>query len=229
MLSRIIATTSIVLVLLLTGCATPTKMAFSNDSDTVSKSGKPIFLMTATLRNTYKTSFQPKLLVVHVEKTTVKESADRVNFTMDEKAKNESDSPTDGSTYLLRMELEQGEYVIRGLTSTSRSFPIMGSFFAPLHAKLKSNEQGVFYIGHVDATVRERKDTEFKAGPTVPLIDQAVAGASGGTFDIEISDQWDKDEPKFQTKFPALSAVTVQKDILPPFDRAKAQQWWEAN
>ena len=204
-------------------------MALSNDSDVASNTGKPIYLMTATLRNNYHTSFQPKLLVVNVEKLAAQNSADRSNFTMDDKAKNESDSPIVGSTYLLRMELDQGEYVIQGLSSTSRSFPIIGFYFAPMHETLKSVGQGVFYIGHVEATIRERQGNEFKAGPSVPLIDQAIAGASGGTFDIEISDQWDKDGPQFLAKFPTLSAVTVQKDILPPFDRTKAQQWCEAH
>jgi hypothetical protein len=230
MLSRVIATASFAFAVLLSGCATPTKMALSNDSDTVSKTGKPIFLMTATLRNTYRTSFQPKLLVVNVEKAAVKDSADRINFTIDHKAKyDESGSATRGSSYLLRMELEEGEYVIRGLTSLGRSFPIMAIFFAPLHAKLKSAGPGVFYLGHVEATVRERENNEFKAGPSIPLIDQAIAGASGGTFDIEISDQWETDERKFRTNFSALGGITVQKAILLPFDRAQAQRWWEAN
>lgn len=229
MLFRVIATISLSLTLLLSGCATRTNMAFEDDSDTVSKENKPIFLMTATLRNTYRTSFQPKLLVVNVERSEVKGRADRINFTMDDKAKNESDSPTEGSSYLLRMELEQGDYVIRGLTSLGRTFPINGLYFAPLHSKLKSSVPGVFYLGHVEATIRERKENEFKAGPSIPLIDQAIAGASGGTFDIEISDQWEKDESKFKTKFPALVAVDVQKVILPPFDKAQAQKWWEAN
>ena len=204
-------------------------MALSNDSDVASNAGKPIHLMTATLRNNYHTTFQPKLLVVNVEKSGAQNSEDRLNFTMDDKARNESDSPTTGSSYLLRMELDQGEYVIQGLTSRTLTFPIIGYYFAPMHETLKSAGQGVFYIGHVEATIRERQGNEFKAGPTVPLLDQAVAGASGGTFDIEISDQWDKDGPQFLAKFPTLSAVTVQKNILPPFDRAKAQQWWEAH
>ena len=228
MLSKLIATTSVAMVLLLSGCATPTKMAFLEDTDQVSKT-KPIFLMTATLRNSYRTSFQPKLIVVNVERAVVKGAEDRINFTMDKKAKNESDSAVVGSSYLLRMELEPGEYVICGLTSLGRSFPINGFFFAPVHAKLTSAEPGVFYLGHVEATVRERKDNEFKAGPSIPLIDQAIAGASGGTFDIEISDQWEKDGPKFLAKFPVLTGIAVQKRILPAFDRVVAQQWWEAN
>lgn len=229
MFYRIITVVSLAATLLLSGCATSTKMALSKDTDTISKTGKPIFLMTATLKNTYKTSHQPKLQIVYVEKSVVKGSEDRLNFVMDDKAKNEMDTVADGNSYLLRMELEQGDYVIRGLHSQSHSFPIFGTFFAPLHTNLKSAGAGVFYLGHVDATVRERKGTEFKAGIAIPLIDQAVVGASGGTFDIVISDQWDKDKLKFQEKFPMLSAVTVQKLILPPFDRVKAQQWWEAN
>lgn len=229
MLSRVISCISLLLTLFISGCATQTKMAFLNDADTVSNTSKPIFLMTATLRNTYRTSFQPKLIVVHVERSTVKDSADRINFTMDDKAKNESDIPTEGSTYLLRMELDKGDYVIRGLTSIGKSFPMAGFYFTPIHAKLQSSESGVYYLGHIEATIRERVGNEFKAGPSVPVIDQAIAGASGGTFDIEISDQWATDETKFKTKFPALSSVDVQKFILPPFDRVQAQQWWEAN
>lgn len=228
MLSKLIASTSLAIVLLISGCATPTKMAFLEDSDQVSKT-KPTFLMTTTLRNSYRTSFQPKLIVVHVERAVVKGAEDRINFTMDKKAKNESDSAIEGSSYLLRMELEPGEYVIRGMTSLGRAFPINGFFFAPVHAKLTSAEPGVFYIGHIEATVRERKDEEFKAGPSIPLIDQAIAGASTGTFDIEISDQWEKDGPKFLAQFPVLNGVNVQKRILAPFDRAVAQKWWEEN
>lgn len=228
MLSKLITTTSLALVLLMSGCATPTKMAFQEDSDQVSKT-KPTFLMTTTLRNTYRTSFQPKLIVVYVERDKVKGAEDRINFTMDDKAKNESDSATVGSSYLLRMELDSGEYVIRGMMGLARSFPINGFYFAPMHSKLTAAEPGVFYLGHVEATVRERIEPEFKAGPSIPLIDQAIAGASTGTFDIEISDQWEKDGPKFLAKFPVLNGVNIQKRILPPFDRAFAQKWWEEN
>jgi len=222
---RFIGAISLLFALLLSGCATP--MAFTNDTDTVSKTSKPIFLMTATLRNNYRTSIQPQLVTVNVEKAAANDSSDRINFKMDDKGKNETDSAAQGNSYLLRMELDRGEYVIRGLTSLGKSFPIIGSFFAPLHAKLKSSDSGVFYLGHVEASVRERKENEFKAGGSFPLIDQAVIGASGGTFDIEISDQWNKDEAVLKAKFPALVAVSVQKAILPPFDKAQAQEWWE--
>jgi|APIni6443716594_1056825.scaffolds.fasta_scaffold420163_1 hypothetical protein len=217
------------IAVLLSGCATPTKMAFESDEERLTESTKPVFLMTVTLKNAYRTSFQPKLTVVHVEKPGAKDATDRLNFTMDEKAKNESDSPEVGSTYFLRMQLDPGRYEIRGLTSLGRSFLINGFFFAPLHAPVESSLPGVFYLGHVAATVRERQGSEFKAGPSIPLINQAVAGASGGTFDIEISDRLSTDEATFRSKFPALKGIEIRKSILPPFDRAVAQKRWEEN
>ena len=213
----------------LTGCATPTKMAFESESDVIGSGNKPIFLMTATLKNGYRPSYQPKLVIVNVERKEAKDRNDRLNFTMDEKAKLETDTAEHGNSYLLRMELENGDYVIRGLTGFSGIFPVRGMFFAPLHAEIKSQGAGIFYLGHITATVRERKESEFKAGPSIPLIDQAVTGFSGGTFDIEIIDQFEKDEPVFKSKFAALRNVSIQKAILPNFDRAKAQQWWEAH
>jgi len=222
-------TVALLLGVVLSGCATPTKMAFENDTDRLTAASKPVFLMTATIKNTYKESYQPRLLVVNVEKSDVKDSADRINFTMDDKAKNETDALPAGNSYVLRMELPPGNYEIRGLTSMARSFPVIGTFFTPLHAPLRSGEAGVFYLGHVTATVRERQGNEFKAGASIPLIDQAVVGASGGTFDVEISDQFATDEALFRGKFVALKDIEIRKAILPPFDRAKAQKWWEDN
>jgi hypothetical protein len=217
------------LVFALAGCATRTQMPFQNDSDRLTEKSKPVYLMTATIKNDYKPSFQPRVIVVHVEKPGAKEAADRLNFVVDDKAKIEAAPATTGNNYLFRLELEPGHYEIRGMTSLASSFPINGFFFAPLHSTLESKEPGVFYLGHVSATIREREGNEFKAGPTVPLLDQAIAGASGGTFDVEITDRFDTDEALFRSKFPALSTAKITKAILPRFDRKKAQQWWESN
>jgi hypothetical protein len=220
---------ALALAFALSGCATRTRMAFQNDYDYLTEKSKPVYLMTVTIKNTYRPSFQPRLIVVNVEKPGAQEAADRLNFIMDDKAKNETNSANVGNSYLLRLELEPGRYEIRGLTSMARSFPINGVFFAPMHAAVESKDAGVFYLGHVSATVRERQGNEFKAGPTIPLIDQAVAGASGGTFDVEITDDFATDERAFRSKFRALAYVKIQKAILSSFDRAKAQQWWETH
>lgn len=77
-------------------------------------------------------------------------------------------------------------------------------FFAPLNAEMQLPGSGIFYLGHVNATVRERIENEFRAGLPIPLVDQAVTGFSGGNFDIEIIDQFEKDEPEFRARFLAL-------------------------
>lgn len=225
-----LALAAFALALLVTGCATPTKMAFQNDTDRLTEASKPVYLMTATIKNDYKTEYQPRLFVVNVEKEGAQDAAGRLNFLADDKSKlNEADSKDAGNSYLLRMELESGKYIIRGLTSQARALLIYGSFFTPLHSPLEVKEAGVYYLGHIAATVRERVGNEFKAGASIPLIDQAAVGASGGTFDVVITDEFATDEASFRTKFPALADVTIQKAILPAFDRAAAQQWWEAN
>lgn len=227
MIKRILLGASLGFALLMTGCASPQKMAFNDESEVVEKKTNPVFLMTAKISNQYRHSHQPELIVVHVERTDAAEAKDHINFTIDDKAKKETDDPVLGNYYYLRMELENGKYVLRGLSSMSSSFPIHGFFFTPVHENIVANGKGVFYLGHINATVRERQGDEFKAGPSIPLIDQAFAGASGGTFDIEITDQWDKDEEVFRSRFTALANVEVKKALLPSFDRNRAQKWWQ--
>jgi hypothetical protein len=226
-MSRLLSFVLLTSSLLVTGCATRTKMAFEDAAEKLTPTSNPVFLMTTTLKNNYR-NYQPDLLVVGIEKPGAKEAADRFNFTMDEKALLESDKKDAGKTYLLRFQLPAGEYDLVAMRSLARSFPIVATFLTPIQAKIKANSSGVYYLGHISATVRERKDNEFKAGPTIPLLDQALAGASGGTFDVVISDEWATYEKIFKSTFPALANVEVKKEILPPFDRQKAQKWWES-
>lgn len=217
------------LVVALSGCATRTKMAFEDDNQVVTMNSNPIYLMTVTIKNVYKPTYQPNLLVANIENPGATDAAHRFNFIMDEKSKIETDSLPNGNSYLLRMELAPGQYEIVGLTSMVRSFPVIGSFFTPIHSQITSSSRGVYYLGHIEATVRERQGNEFKAGASVPLIDQAVVGASGGTFDVVISNAFATDEALFRKRFPALAKAEIQQAVLPAFDRAKAQQWWEAH
>lgn len=222
-LSRILGVASI---LLLSACASTNKMAFQDDAETPASAKKPIFLMSATFTNNYRPSFHPSVLHVHVDRNVTGGDSDRLSFRMDEKGKLDSSA---GNEYLIRMELDKGDYVLRGMTGIAGGFPILGNFNAPLLLNLKADDAGVYYLGHVDATVRERNENEFRAGPVIPLIDQAVTGFSGGTFDIAVSDRFDKDESLFKSRFLALNGVGIKKAILPQFDRDKAQKWWDAH
>lgn len=224
--SFVLAAAVITTALVSTGCATRTKMAFETPAEKLADITAPVYLMTATVKNAHKPGWQPEVLVLHVEKPEAKEAADRINFLMDDKAVVTPTVKTDGFTYLMRMPLPAGQYQLVAMSAMVRSFPIISTFFVPLHTAVQSGAPGVYYLGHVTATVRERKGDEFKAGPTVPLVDQVVTGAATGTFDITITDEWASDEALLRGKFAQLADVPVQKAILPPFDRAKAQKWW---
>lgn len=227
-MSRLLSLVILTSTLLVTGCATRTKMAFEDESEKLTATSNPVFLMTTTVKNTYK-NYQPKIFVAKLEKPGAKDMEDRLNFLIDNAGKIESDNDKNGNSYLLRFQLPPGEYEFVHMAGFASSFPIRGTFIVPLHTTIKAGPPGVYYLGHAEATVRERVGNEFKAGPSIPLLDQAISGASGGTFDITFSDQWDAYEKTFRAKFKALEGVEVKKSILPAFDRAKAQAWWEKN
>lgn len=99
-------------------------------------------------------------------------------------------------------------------------FPISGTFAVPVYSKFELRPRSVVYLGRVEAVVRERKDdSELRAGPVIPLIDQAVVGASGGTFDVKIFDNYDEDLAAFQKKHPFLDRYQVEKAVLPPWTK----------
>lgn len=208
---------STLVLALLTGCATPLPMALSDAA--APKADKVTVLMSTTLGNDYKPRYQPNLIVVHWEKPDAKEKADRLNFQPDAKT---SVPPAEGDThktYLLSFELDPGRHLLASMTSQAMAFPFVGMFSTPLMQDMSFDQPGVYYIGHVQATVKERKeDHELRAGSVIPLIDQAAVGASGGTFDIRIEDRWSADEGKFKAAYPVLDKAEIAKQLLAPHD-----------
>ncbi len=210
------------MLLLATGCATQRAMPFKEPTEKLE--GKAaVYLMMVTLENKYRPSFQPRMVGVFV---------DRKDGDKWEKQSHSADiggvvvvpgAPV--NSYAARLELPPGEYRLRALFASGYAFLVNGFFEVPMYAPLQVREpSGVFYLGNVRATVREAKEGEVKAGPPVPLIDQAVVGASGGTFDVVIADAWKTDEPLFRSQFPALAKVPVRKAVLPPYDRARVKR-----
>ena len=215
--------------LLITGCA-GVPQAFVDDGERVTPQSKPVFLMTTTLRNDYHPSFEPRALFIVLEKENPGGKPDHLVFKMDQRSVLAQDDAATGNKYVLRLPLEPGHYDMVQIYAQASHFPIIGQFWTPLHESFDVKPGGaVYYLGHVEASVRERQGDEFRAGLMIPLIDQAVAGASGGTWDVAITDALDVDEPVLRGKFVALNGLVIQKAVLAPFDRARAQAWWVAN
>ena len=140
----------------------------------------------------------------------------------------------DGFSYIVLVEIEHLKppyivYSIEHLNGVSDTRSFQGRFQAPLHALIPPYSNGIFYLGHVSQTVRERSGNEFRAGPLEPRVDQFLSGFSDGTFDVEIEDLYDDDIAALHTLEPIFSTLAIQPRILLPFDRKQAQHRWEEN
>jgi hypothetical protein len=223
---KYIAIVATVATLLTSGCATVYTMSPTTTTSSVDTTKNSYALMTVTLKNAYHTSYQPSPIVVNLERGAADSREDRLNFRFDDQETTTGDS---GNHYFIRLPLAPGKYVMRGITGQSGVFPFHGMFFAPLHEVVDVKPNSIVYLGHIDATVVERKDGELRAGPVIPLIDQAATGFSGGTWDISVSDQFDNDVTAFKKDFPALSNASIDRDVLPAWDKQKATEWWASH
>ncbi len=129
--------------------------------------------------------------------------------------------------YYVRMAVPAGRYVLRGTGGFSARVFVVGNCFLPIHQDVELHAGQVVYLGRATGTIRERRDGEFRAGPVIPLVDQAVMGFSGGTFDVLLEDRYEQDMKVFREKFPVLKSVQVSREAFSPFDRAKALAWWK--
>lgn len=228
-MTRVILLLLAVSTSLLAGCASTLKMPLQAENEHIADTGKTIYLMSVTLQNSCRDHFVPWLDSVQIARDTGSGKAELMTFAMDSKGAHYFDDEKLPPKFLVRFDLENGHYTVHGLGSTARGFPIRATFFTPLRSPLAVDSHQVVYLGAVNADVRERKGGEFRAGPVIPLVDQAVACAATGTFDVAIKDDYQADMPLFQQSFPQLQGVLITKAILPPFDRDTVQKWWEAN
>ncbi|WP_460838679.1 hypothetical protein [Noviherbaspirillum agri] len=125
------------------------------------------------------------------------------------------------------MALEPGKYRLAEIMGNANAFPIASLFVVPLYLDLDVSPNSITYVGRVTAKLRPRQEGEFRAGPLVPLIDQAVAGMSTGTWDVTVDDRSEKDVALFKANYPVLGNASVNRELLPPFDRVAVQRLWD--
>jgi hypothetical protein len=210
------------------GCATVNHMAFDKKSNSVDVASKSVVLMTIDVSRPDKSRFEPVPFVVNIEKPNAQSKQERQNFKIDKDA--DTIKTEDGHTvFLARMALEPGPYKLVAVTGMARAFPINGFFQVPLITEFNLQPGSIVYVGRVTATLRSRESGEFRAGPLLPLIDQAIAGMSNSTWDVKIDDRSDTDLALFRQTFKAVESASVVKSPLPPFDRVAVQRWWDNN
>ncbi|ADE11795.1 conserved hypothetical protein [Sideroxydans lithotrophicus ES-1] len=212
-------------VLFLVGCANMAPMAVNKQTKNVDVSSKSVILMTLDLARPTPSRYVPHPLWVDFTRKDGQGKLERQVFQVD------GDSGTISSKvhnkFLLRFALEPGKYEMKTVFGNANAFPFNGFFQVPLLMEINVPPKTIAYVGRVNALMRPRVGNEFRAGSVIPLIDQAAAGVSGSTFDITVVDASKEDVPEFKSTFASLEAADIQTELLPPFDRNRAQSWWE--
>jgi len=201
---------------MLAGCATVKPSALNQNLQSVDISKESIVILSVKVSNQYKPSYQPKIAYVFVWETD-KENGKKFSFKVDgeyREIKNECNE------YLISFQLPPGRYKLRELFAQSGIFPIIGTFSIPIYSVFEIGANEIIYLGHIEAYLVERtNDSDLRAGPVIPLIDQAVAGASGGTFVIKISDLYEDDMGLFRKQYPCLSNCNIKDMALPSWEK----------
>lgn len=199
----------------MTGCAA--NMALVKGQDSVDLSDKSIALVSVKISNKNTPDYQPRLLYAFFFADS--EGAEKTHI--DVKNEPQKSEPNQYNEYLLSFSLKPGTYNFSAIWG-GYNIPLLLNAMCviPLNYKVEVKPNSIIYLGHIDATIRERKnDTEERAGSLIPLIDQAVAGFSSGTFDVLINDNFDEDIKAYLTVYPVLQKHKIIKSILPNWIR----------
>jgi hypothetical protein len=209
------------LLFFMTGCAGH-QMALTKGQSSIDVTKKSLALLSVKISNQYKPKYQLDIVCAAIcpQYETCGRSLKYLH-----KAGRPLKSVEDSfNEYLLSFELESGTYNLHSIGAVYDHFPISGGGTAPLNFKIEIKSNSITYLGHLDVVMREKKnDSEQRAGPIIPVIDQAVVGSSSGTFDVVVEDKFDEDMKLFISEYPALQKVKVEKAILPQWIRPENQ------
>jgi len=210
----------------LVACATRKDMALEHDTKSIDTSKESIVLVALDIFRSDASRYTPEPEYLFVNKPSGQDKKEAIRFSLesDDVAKQEG-----RDVLLASMALAPGQYSLDSIVGQARAFPFTGFFHVPIQQNFTVKPGAITYIGHVTAKLRPREGNEFRAGPFIPLIDQAVTGLSGGTWETTIENLSAKDIPAFRAAFPVLAPVVIQTDSLPAFDRAAVQRWWDSH
>lgn len=186
-----------------------------------------LVLLTATIRNDLAPDYQPDALFVRIQKSQPPEKPELLRFNVLPTEVIGKSSRTTGKTYFLRFNLDPGSYRILGINISAGEFPVRGFGFMPIHADFTVPVGGNFYLGNILGVVRQRQGNEYRIGPATPQVDQSVTGLSVGTFDVSVQDRYEQDVLLYRSHYPEIKDRQIEKSILPPIDRQRAQTYWE--
>lgn len=194
------------------GCAG--KLGMVKGQTSIDTSTKSLVLLPVTVSNQNKPGYQPNLTDAFLAI-----GADTQHIaTKDALYKEEKDRSKD---YLMSFSLQPGTYTLEKIMGTYKiPMIIKASCEIPLKKSFEVKPNSVVYLGHVTATIVERKGDEERAGSLIPLLDQAWAGFSNGTFVVDIADRYESDIANYRSEYPGLTNVKVEKAVLSQWQAA---------
>jgi hypothetical protein len=198
------------------GCAG--NLGLVKGQPTIDTSSKSLVLLPVTVSNQNHPGYQPDLVDAYLNLGT---DTQRI-ATKDAVFKEDKDKSKE---YLMSFSLQPGTYTLANIVGAYR-IPLLIKAWCQiqLNKTFEVKANSVVYLGHVNATIVERKGEEERAGGLVPLLDQAVAGFSSGTFVIDIADRFDSDIANYRSEFPGLANAKIEKAVLSQWKAASVVQ-----
>jgi hypothetical protein len=211
---RIIST--VVLILSLTGCFT--KMPLRSDETFALKPHESLAVFRMTLKNEFKNyTLTPDAMTVEATERSGGKTY-RFTFGVPERQVSDRELEMMGS-----FALPPGDYKITGFSGrTDVGFailPVIGQFDPSFERSFSVGTNDSVYLGHVIARLVEKKSNdEERAGPIVPLLDQATTGMSNGTFKFEVVDDFQKDIEYIKVRYPSVGGRLFRRGLLTSSD-----------
>lgn len=197
-------------------CAGGNAQVLTRTTESLDLEKTSLALLVFRSRNEFKPSAQPLVKQLIIQSLAEDRKVHRL------KVKDPTGSGADGAfEYLLTFALPPGRYEFEKATGISSGL-WTGQFEVPIDCEFEMHGGQIVYLGRIDVVNRERKseDEQRSGGLTAPGLSiyspifQSVTGFLGGTFDVTITDDFDRDREAFEKAFPLLQSRRVERSML---------------
>lgn len=189
-------------------------MALVKGQEKLDLNDQSVGLLSVRISNVNKPGYQPELFYARIHQLLEADKKDSVSVSIkDDPYHSEKDKYNE---YLLSFNLKSGRYTLETLFAHYK-IPLLLSAHCnvPLNASFDIKPGKVVYLGKVNATIVERtNDDQERAGSLIPLLDQAMAGFSSGTFKVSIDDNFETDINAYREQYPALRGVNIERTVI---------------
>lgn len=194
---------------LLAGCAS----SLDKSATSVDLSEKSLVVVSAKFKNSYRPAFPARALRLSFKKLAspaeTPAQASSQTATVSEQLMSTAEYlAAEGDEALFVLQLKPGRYEIDRILGSARYGILAGAIDFSVKAPFEVAPQAATYLGHIDITNVERKNSSDQAsGHPLSLIDQAASGLSGGTLEIRLSDRFESDIHKTRAAYVALQKI----------------------